>query len=161
MGQADICMHIILHQFSFVCVLEYLWEAIMFKIQGLYKNVYDLEAFEEYYTKVIIPKVLSVPGVLKVDYTTLYHSTDEQPKGLDNIHVMTETYFESIDEMRRILDSEVGIAITKMVSALSDGVIQIDSYMAQEKVVYAPKWIEKKLEGDVIEIIDLDDIQLH
>jgi hypothetical protein len=136
------------------------WEAIMFKVQGLYKNVYDLEAFEEYYTKVLIPKILSVPGVLKVDYTTLYHSTDEQPEGLDNIHVMTETYFESVEEMKRVLTSEVGIEITNLISSLTDDVIQIDSYMAQEKNIYAPKWIEKKLKGDVVEVIDPDDLEL-
>jgi uncharacterized protein (TIGR02118 family) len=134
----------------------------MVKVQGLYKNVVDLDEFEDYYTKVIIPKVLSVPGVLKMEYTTLYHATSEQPEGLSNIHVLTETYFDSMEEMRRILSSEEGVAITKLITALADEeeLVQIHSYIAQEKVIYAPKWIERKTEGEIIEIIDLDNLDL-
>lgn len=134
---------------------------MMVKVQGLYRNIDNLDEFETYYRKVIIPKILSVPGVLKIDFTSLYHSTDKQPKGLNNIHVITETYFESVDEMKRILSSEEGEAILKLVADLGEENTEIASFMAQEKVVYAPKWIEKKAEeGEVIEIVDLDDLDL-
>ncbi|WP_028778678.1 EthD family reductase [Shimazuella kribbensis] len=133
----------------------------MIKIQGLYKNVWDLDEFEKYYTKVLVPKILSIPGIIKMHYTNLYHSSDKQPEGLNDIHVMTETYFESVEVMRDILSSEEGIAITKMITALSEENAQIASYIAQEKVIYAPKWIEKKAEeGEIIEIVDLDSLDL-
>ncbi|MCH5586680.1 EthD domain-containing protein [Shimazuella sp. AN120528] len=133
----------------------------MVKVQGLYRNINDLEEFEVYYTKVIIPKILSVPGVIKIDFTTLYHSTNKQPEGLNDIHVITETYFESLEEMKRILSSEEGIAILKLVAALGEDSTEIASFMAQEKVVYAPKWLEKKTEeGEVIEIVDLNNLEI-
>jgi hypothetical protein len=96
-----------------------------------------------------------------MNYTSLYHSSDKQPEGLNDIHVMTETYFESVEVMREILSSEEAIEITKMITALSEENAQIASYIAQEKVVYAPKWIEKKAEeGEIIEIVDLDSLDL-
>jgi uncharacterized protein (TIGR02118 family) len=134
---------------------------LMIKIQGLYKNVWDLDEFEKYYTTVLVPKILSIPGIIKMNYTSLYHSSDKQPEGLNDIHVMTETYFESVEVMREILSSEEAIEITKMITALSEENAQIASYIAQEKVVYAPKWIEKKAEeGEIIEIVDLDSLDL-
>jgi uncharacterized protein (TIGR02118 family) len=134
---------------------------LMIKIQGLYKNVWDLDEFEKYYTTVLVPKILSIPGIIKMNYTSLYHSSDKQPEGLNDIHVMTETYFESVELMREILSSEEAIEITKMITALSEENAQIASYIAQEKVVYAPKWIEKKAEeGEIIEIVDLDSLDL-
>lgn len=132
----------------------------MVKVQGLYRNIKDLDEFESYYTKVIIPMILSVPGVIKIEFTSLYHSTDKQPKGLNDIHVMTETYFESVEVMKRILTSEEGITILKLIEALGEDSTEIASFMAQEKIIYAPKWIEKKTEeGEVIEIIDFHDLE--
>jgi uncharacterized protein (TIGR02118 family) len=140
----------------------YCWEGtLVVKVQGLYRNIDDLDEFETYYRDVVIPRILRVPGVIKVDFTSLYHSTDKQPEGLNNIHVITETYFESVEDMKRILSSEEGEAVLQLIASLGEDHTEIASYMAQERVVYAPKWIEKKAEeGEVIEIVDLNEVDL-
>ena len=38
----------------------------------------------------------------------IYHSSDTQPEVLNNIHMITETYFESVGVMREIFSSEEG-----------------------------------------------------
>jgi hypothetical protein len=118
----------------------------MIKIQTLYKNIQNPDEFESYFTDVIIPKTLDMPGVIKMDYTSLYHSSNQQPEGLENIHVIIETYFESMEKMRETLASDVGIELVNMISSLIEDGMEVAGFIAQEKEVYAPIKVEKNTE---------------
>lgn len=129
----------------------------MIKIQTLYKNIQNPDEFEAHFTDVIIPKTLDIPGVIKMEYTSLYHSSNEQPEGLNDIHVITETYFESMEKMRETLASEEGIKLVNMISALIEDGMEVAGFIAQEKEVYAPIKMEKTTE--TINIIHSDESQ--
>jgi hypothetical protein len=118
----------------------------MIKIQTLYKNIQNPDEFESYFTDVIIPKTLDMPGVIKMDYTSLYHSSNQQPEDLENIHVIIETYFESMEKMRETLASDVGIELVNMISSLIEDGMEVAGFIAQEKEVYAPIKVEKNTE---------------
>ncbi|MBA4603222.1 EthD family reductase [Thermoactinomyces mirandus] len=88
----------------------------MFKVIGFYKKEEGIEEFIEYLKNVLIPRVLQVPGVIKVEYTDLVVSNSSPtPVTKDNdFAFMCEIYFASPEALQIALDSEHGKIITEV-----------------------------------------------
>lgn len=87
----------------------------MYKTVGIYKNVTDSKAFEKYYVNKVLPRLLSFPGVIKMKITNLLDTTRGQGHQLNDINFIIETHFETIEELRRIVDSEEGKEIVQLI----------------------------------------------
>jgi hypothetical protein len=130
----------------------------MIKTIGLFKNIDNLDEFEQYYVNIVLPKVLKIPGVIKMDITSLLHSNDEQPEGLDDICLIVETYFESLEVFQEILESGENLDLTEEVISFSNGQSKFGIFMGKEKTFYAQKWMPKRpTEENIVEIFDLED----
>ncbi|MFC7439941.1 EthD family reductase [Laceyella putida] len=100
----------------------------MYKTVGLYKRMDNEEEFYDYYTNVVVPQLLNIPGVLKVEVTRL-HST--QISGDDTYFLMGETYFANYEAFQRVLSSPEGqAAITAMLNKAEDF---MTAYVGQEE----------------------------
>lgn len=88
----------------------------MFKVIGFYKKNEGIEEFIEYLKRVLIPRVLQVPGVVKVEYTDLVVSNSSPtPVTKDNdFAFMCEIYFASPEALQIALESEQGKIITEV-----------------------------------------------
>lgn len=68
----------------------------MFKTVGIYKDLEDPEEFQKYYMNEIMPRMLTLPGVVKMKITSLKNTNpNEQPPELRGIQLIIETYYES------------------------------------------------------------------
>lgn len=131
----------------------------MIKSVGIYKNIKNLEEFEPFFIKNIIPLALKMPGVIKMNFTVLHESTDEQPEGLNDIDVICETYFESIDAFAKIISAKENMdLIEDLISKFSSGKKEIGVFLAKEKTFYAPRFFPQRPTGEnIVEVVDLED----
>lgn len=79
----------------------------MYKTIGLYKRMPNEEEFLHFYTNEIIPRLLNIPGVIKVEVTQLISQTNSP----DDYFFMAETYFASPEALQQVLNSEEGAEV--------------------------------------------------
>jgi hypothetical protein len=87
----------------------------MYKTVGIYKNITDSKEFEKYYIEAIFPKMITFPGVVKMKITNLIDNTRKIPPGMEGIQFIIETHYESIQDLRKIVDTEEGQDIVKTI----------------------------------------------
>jgi len=76
----------------------------MYKTIGLYKRMPNEDEFLHFYSNVIVPKLLSLPGVIKVEVTQISPQSDSP----DEYFLMAETYFASPEALQQVLNSSEG-----------------------------------------------------
>jgi uncharacterized protein (TIGR02118 family) len=87
----------------------------MYKTVGIYKNVTDSKAFEKYYVSKVMPRLLSFPGVIKMKISDLLGTAGDNNSNINGINFIIETHFETIEDLRRIVDSEEGKEIIQLI----------------------------------------------
>jgi uncharacterized protein (TIGR02118 family) len=100
----------------------------MYKTVGLYKRMDNEDEFYDYYTNVVVPQLLNIPGVLKVEVTRL-HST--RVSGDSNYFLMGETYFANYESFQRTMTTPEGKAA--LATALKESSEFLTAYVGQEE----------------------------
>ncbi len=110
----------------------------MYKTIGIYKGIRDLDEFEKFYTSEIAPRILEVSGVIKMDFTRLYYTDAmKQPPGLEDVQVIVETYYESIEALQKALDSIEGRELTKLITRKFNGIV--GAFLGKEVTFSLPR----------------------
>lgn len=100
----------------------------MYKTIGLYKRMDNAEEFYDHFTNVVVPRLLNIPGILKVDVTRL-HSTEMSNDS--TFFMMIETYFVSYEGFQRVITSPEGQeALADILSLQADC---LTAYVGQEE----------------------------
>jgi hypothetical protein len=87
----------------------------MYKTIGIYKDISDSKQFEKYYVEEVMPRLITFPGVIKMKITNLLNSTREKPPSFDGIQFIIETHYETIDDLRKIVDTPEGKEIVRVI----------------------------------------------
>ncbi|SHE69302.1 conserved hypothetical protein [Seinonella peptonophila] len=116
----------------------------MYKTVGVYRNIKDVKAFEEYYVNEVMPRFLRLPGVIRMEITSLFDVTEQQPNGMENIQLLVETYYESKKAVQYVLSSSIGKDIAKKIMENPTG--EVASFVGREKVFYTRAYLEEKKE---------------
>ncbi|MCH5584738.1 hypothetical protein MK805_07105 [Shimazuella sp. AN120528] len=87
----------------------------MYKTVGIYTKITDKKKFEKYYVENILPRMIKFPGVIKLKITHLITSTREIPASFQDIKFVIETYYETIDDVRQLVNTTEGKEIVKMI----------------------------------------------
>jgi hypothetical protein len=103
----------------------------MYKTVGIYKNISDSKDFEKYYMEKVFPKLITFPGVLKMKITNLIDKTRENPPGMNHIQFIIETHYESIDDLRKIIETEEGRTIARTI--LGNQYAECGRYVGENK----------------------------
>ncbi|SFJ68944.1 hypothetical protein [Thermoflavimicrobium dichotomicum] len=94
----------------------------MYKTVGIYKGIDDIEAFEKFYVKEVIPRMLKLPGVIKMNITRLYYTNPEnQPDGLQDVQFIIETHYESLEAIHKVLDTPEGQELARIITGKNKG----------------------------------------
>ncbi|SEM82644.1 EthD family reductase [Lihuaxuella thermophila] len=101
----------------------------MFKMIALYKEMDD-PSFEDFYRNEFLPKLLRVPGVVKVRVNRLVSTGISSEK----YALLAETYYESAEAMEAAMKRPEAAEITKMILEKAAGSISI--YFAPDEEVY-------------------------
>ncbi|MGA8942690.1 MAG: EthD family reductase [Thermoactinomyces sp.] len=109
----------------------------MYKVIGFYKKEEGIEDFIKYLKEVLIPRVLRIPGVIKVEYTDLMVSNSSPtPVTKENdFAFMCEIYFASPEALQIALESEQGKIITEV--WVSQAANYMVAYVGKEEVYNA------------------------
>ncbi len=91
----------------------------MVKLIALYRKPADAAAFDKYYYDVHIPLVRKVPGLRKIEITSITGA----PMGEAKYHVMAEMYYDSMDAMNAANASPEGKAVFQDVMKFAADVI--------------------------------------
>lgn len=109
----------------------------MYKIIGYYKRKDGIEEFAEELKNTLIPRILKIKGVIKVEVTDLMVSnsspTDVTPD--NDFALMCEIYFASPDALQKVLASEEGQAVAQ--SWINDAADYLVAYVGKEEVYRA------------------------
>lgn len=103
----------------------------MFKTVGIYKNIKDLNKFEEYYTTIVFPFLLNLPGVCNIRVSTLI-PTGHQETDEGSVKMLFETYYESAEALEQIMSSEQGEEFVRLI--LQHNLAEFESYIGTESV---------------------------
>lgn len=87
----------------------------MYKTVGIYTDITDKQKFEKYYVNQILPRMIKFPGVIKLKITKLITSTRKIPTSLHELKFIIETYFETIDDIRQLVNTPEGKKIVKII----------------------------------------------
>jgi uncharacterized protein (TIGR02118 family) len=88
----------------------------MFKTVGLYREMENPQAFETYYINQIVPKILKIPGVVRVEVTRIFPSPIQPSKQDGNsFFLMSETYFESSEALQNALSTPEGMEAARLI----------------------------------------------
>lgn len=112
-----------------------LGEYQMFKTVGIYKNIVDIDKFEKYYVSEVIPRMLRLPGVIKMEVTSLFHASEQQAQGIDQAQLIIETHFESAETLKKLSSSPEGQEIAKFIINNQAG--ELASFVGREKSFYS------------------------
>lgn len=114
----------------------------MFKTVGIYKNIKNPEQFEQYYVKEVMPKMLCLPGVIKMELTSLFHASTQQTEGIGEAQLIIETYFESAETIKRLSVSPEGLELAKIITNNTAG--ELASFIGRGKTFYSNTYVEKE-----------------
>lgn len=103
--------------------------AQMFKTVGIYKNIKDPNAFEEYYQTKVFPIILSLPGVINIRVSTLIPTGQMDPND-DSVKILFETYYESAEALEQLMSSEAGKDVIQLI--LGHDLAEFESYIGIE-----------------------------
>ncbi|TCS91975.1 EthD family reductase [Hazenella coriacea] len=90
----------------------------MFKIVGLYRVHNQNEGFEQYYVNELVPRLLEIPGVIKVEVTRLAPSPFHDTLGVKEetpYFMQGDMYFESAESLQEALSSPEGIEVARLI----------------------------------------------
>jgi uncharacterized protein (TIGR02118 family) len=87
----------------------------MYKTIGIYTNITDKQKFEKYYVNQILPRMIKFPGVIKMKITKLIATTRKIPESYSDLKFIIETYFETIDDVRELVNTSEGKEIIKLI----------------------------------------------
>ncbi|WP_124728368.1 EthD family reductase [Staphylospora marina] len=86
----------------------------MYKTIGLYKQMENPEEFIDFYEQVITPRLLCLPGVVKVEMTRLMASPFRESQDESAYFLMVETSFESPEALQQVLQSPEGMETVRL-----------------------------------------------
>lgn len=78
----------------------------MVKLVALYRHPSDTTSFDRHYSEVHTPLVVQMPGLRRLEIARVVGS----PAGDSEYHMMTEMYFDSLDDLKRAMGSAEGRA---------------------------------------------------
>lgn len=114
----------------------------MIKTVGIYRNIQDPKAFEEYYITNVMPRLLRFPGVIRMKITSLQSVTQTQPKGMEGIQLIIETYYQSQDVLEELINTAEGQEIIRLIT--NNPVGELASFFGKEKVFSLSKaWSDR------------------
>lgn len=87
----------------------------MYKTIGIYTDITDKQKFEKYYVDQIVPRMIKFPGVIKLKISKLIATTREIPTSFRDLKFIIETYFETIDDVRELVNTSEGKEIIKLI----------------------------------------------
>ncbi|WP_044640541.1 EthD family reductase [Risungbinella massiliensis] len=107
----------------------------MVKIMGMFHNVEDQEAFLETYYQEVLPVLLNVPGIIKIETTRLNPSplTGEEVDP-DDFFFQADLYFPNAEALENMLASPEGAQAAGVFLQYAGKVCKV--YMGQEYVHY-------------------------
>ncbi|SEN34150.1 EthD family reductase [Lihuaxuella thermophila] len=105
----------------------------MFKTIALYKDIEDAEAFEAFYVNEFIPKMLSLPGVVKLKVNRLLPAPFGERGGQEESYfLLCETYYESAEAMQKVIQSPEGLEAASMIMEKASKFMTV--YVGKEEV---------------------------
>jgi uncharacterized protein (TIGR02118 family) len=93
----------------------------MVKLVILYKKPVDAQKFDSYYKEVHMPLASKMPGLKKAEIAKVSGS----PFGESEYHLVTELYFDSMDNLKSAMSSPEGKAAARDVKNFADGLAQM------------------------------------
>ncbi|WP_168188774.1 EthD family reductase [Thermoflavimicrobium daqui] len=105
----------------------------MYKLIVLYKDIIDLESFEQFYYDHHVPRILKLNGIVKVEVTYLFPADEQQQSQTEpNYSLKSEIYFESPEAFEITVNSPEGVElIEEMLEYAGDKMI---AYLGKEIV---------------------------
>lgn len=103
----------------------------MYKLTILFRNPPDLARFEYDWAHSFVPFVESMPGILRVEVSTI----DGGPDGPADFHKAHEFYFESREAMDKAMNSEKGTRAGMALNAIASGLFTILFAEVHEDIV--------------------------
>lgn len=98
----------------------------MIKSVSIFKNVDNVELFEQFYKKVIFPRLHKMPGVLYSDVTRIVTLSDDKvAEGLKGVEFILETYFESYQVLESIFTTPEGLELMQIIEDHSPGELSV------------------------------------
>ena len=109
----------------------------MYKIIGYYKRKEGIEGFVEELKDVLIPRILQIPGVIKVEVTDLMvsNSSPTEVTPDNDFAFMCEIYFASPEALQKILASEEGQTVAH--TWINHAADYLVAYVGKEEVYRA------------------------
>lgn len=85
-----------------------------------------MELFEQFYKKVIFPRLHKMPGVLYSDVTRIVTLSDDKvAEGLKGVEFILETYFESYQVLESIFTTPEGLELMQIIEDHSPGELSV------------------------------------
>lgn len=104
----------------------------LIKTVSIFKNVDDVELFEQFYKKVIFPRLHKIPGVLYTEVTKIVSLSDEKvSESLKGIEFIIETYFESYHVLESIFLTPEGHELMQIIEDHSPG--EMSAFVGNKK----------------------------
>jgi uncharacterized protein (TIGR02118 family) len=91
----------------------------MVKLIALYRTPADIAAFDAHYNEIHVPLVKKLPGLRKLEVTSITGS----PMGEAKYHLMAEMYFDTMDALNAANASPEGKAVFKDVMSFAAAVL--------------------------------------
>lgn len=106
----------------------------MFKTIALYKQIEDPQSFIRFYVHEFVPKMLALPGVVKLEINHLYPSLMSGPSSEEEptYFLLCETYFESAEALDQLLKSPEGLELARLI--MEEASEFMTAYVAMEEV---------------------------
>lgn len=129
----------------------------MIRLVSIFRNIRDMEKVLTLYIQEIFPILHKLPGVICTDVHSVSEVSQEYPQELEGVQLIFETHFESYEIFTKMLQSEEGMQIMKLMEGNDIG----DYYIYWTKVRRFNSELKTSIEGystvqtvDVIQSID-------
>lgn len=115
----------------------------MIKTVSIYTDIEDVEKFQKTYMEEIMPKVLELPGVIKMNVTSLImQNPEDQPEKLRGVQFIIETYYESLEVVHEIAYSSTGQELLQLLSDKFKG--HMGGFFGKEYSIQSTPRMDKK-----------------
>ena len=91
----------------------------------------------------VFPKMITFPGVVKMKITNLIDNTRKSPPGMEDIQFIIETHYETIDDLRKIIETDEGKDIVQTI--LGNQYAECGRYVGENKTYLAKENSHEKI----------------
>lgn len=99
----------------------------------MFSDIADMKEFERFFFQEICPYFLSLPGIVRVDITSISPISTELAQDVQSVQLIFDVIYEDAHAMDRIIHSPAGQKVNMLATQLD---AKMSIFYGQEKSLY-------------------------